>query len=315
MTDLWHGSLHIGLVHFMAFPETISGEGPILETVKAIAKDEFFQALEITHIADAQVRKDVRKVLETAHVEVGFAAQPLILLNKLNPNSLDDAEREHAISVLKGGIDEAYELGAAMMAMMSGPYPGDDEKAMAMDKLVDTVVTLCRYAQDKAPADGKVLTITLEAFDRDVDKKCLIGPSEDAFQIAERVREQVDNFGLCVDLSHLPLLNETPEECMATLGEHLIHVHAGNCVKDPNHPLYGDQHPRFGIEGGENDVEELRIFLEALIYSGYLKREVPTQLPLLTFEVKPQSGEDWQEVIAGTKRVFQEAWAKAGGSG
>ncbi|HID06226.1 MAG TPA: hypothetical protein EYP10_03670 [Armatimonadetes bacterium] len=60
-------------------------------------------------------------------------------------------------------------------------------------------------------------------------------------------------------------------------------------------------------------MEELRVFLEALIYSGYLKREVPTQLPLLTFEVKPQPDEDWQEIIAGTKRVFQEAWAKAGG--
>ncbi|MCS7253141.1 MAG: TIM barrel protein [Armatimonadota bacterium] len=314
MAHLWHGSLHIGLVHFMAFPHAARDPKAAIETLRIIANDEFFQAVELTHIPDEQIRKRVRELLEDAHMEIGYAAQPLILWNNLNPNSLDDVERSKAIEALKSAVDEAYEIGAAIMAMLSGPYPGEENKGEALDKLTNTIVTVCQYAQEKAPSNGKPLTITLETFDRDVDRKRLIGPSQDAAELADRVREQVDNFGICIDLSHLPLLNETPEDCMATLGEHLIHVHVGNCVKQVGHPLYGDQHPPFGIAGGENDVEELRVFIEALIYSGYLRRSVPTKLPLLTFEIKPLEGQDWETVLAATKRVFYEAWSKASGT-
>lgn len=314
MAHLWQGSLHIGLVHFMAFPHAARDPNAALETLRIIANDEFFQVVELTHIDDAQIRKQVKKLLEDAHMEIGYAAQPIILWNNLNPNSLDDAERSAAIEALKNAVDEAHELGATIMAMLSGPYPGEQDKERALDKLVDTIIAVCRYAQEKAPCDRKPLTITLESFDRDVDRKRLIGPSSEAAELAERVKEHVDNFGICVDLSHLPLLNETPEDCMAALGEHLIHVHVGNCVKQVGHPLYGDQHPPFGIPGGENDVEELRVFIEALIYSGYLRRSVPTKLPWLTFEIKPVEGQDWQTVLAATKRVFYEAWSKASGT-
>jgi sugar phosphate isomerase/epimerase len=314
MSKLWQGSLHIGIVHFMAFPHAARDPKVALETVSEIANDEFFQVIELTHIPDDQVRKQIRKVLEDAHMEVGFAAQPILLWNKLNPCSLDDNERSKAVDALKEAVDEAYQLGAVIMGMLSGPYPGDEHKSVAMEKLVESIVSVCQYAQEKAPSGRKPLTITLESFDRDVDRKCLIGPSTDAAEVAERVKERVDNFGICIDLSHLPLLNETPEDCMANLGEHLIHVHVGNCVKQPSHPLYGDQHPPFGVEGGENDVEELRVFIEALIYSGYLRRSVPTKLPWLTFEIKPLPDQDIKTVLAATKRVFYEAWSKSGGS-
>lgn len=314
MSHLWHGSLHIGLVHFMAFPHAAQDPNAALETLREVARDEFFQVVEITHIADEQIRRQVRKLLEDAHMEIGYAAQPIILWSKLNPNSLDEVERSKAIDALKSAVDEAYELSAKILAMLSGPYPGEEEKGAAMDKLVDTIITVCQYAQDKVPSDRAPLTITLESFDRDIDRKRLIGPSKDAAELADRVKEHVDNFGICVDLSHLPLLNETPEDCMAAIGEHLIHVHVGNCVKQLGHPLYGDQHPPFGIPGGENDVEELRVFLEALIYSGYLRRSVPTKLPWLTFEIKPPEGQDWQIILAATKRLFYEAWSKASGT-
>ena len=35
-------------------------------------------------------------------------------------------------------------------------------------------------------------------------------------------------------------------------GPGLLHVHVGNCVLEPSSPLYGDKHPRFGVEGGAN---------------------------------------------------------------
>jgi hypothetical protein len=91
----------------------------------------------------------------------------------------------------------------------------------------------------------------------------------------------------------------------------LIHVHFGNCVlRDPSHPLYGDQHPPFGIPGGENDVEEMRLFLEALIYSGFFAKSVPTAMPVLSMEIRPSGSQRPEVIIANGKRTLREAWAR-----
>ena len=43
----WDGICTLSIVHFMAYPETIKGEGPIVETVTKIAEDDFFTGIEI----------------------------------------------------------------------------------------------------------------------------------------------------------------------------------------------------------------------------------------------------------------------------
>ncbi len=50
---------------------------------------------------------------------------------------------------------------------------------------------ICDYAKSKGD-----LGITLEVFDQEIDKKCLIGPAKDAKRVAEEVREEFNNFGL-----------------------------------------------------------------------------------------------------------------------
>ncbi len=82
-------------------------------------------------------------------------------------------------------------------------------------------------------------------------------------------------------------------------------------MKDKNHPLYGDQHPRFGIPGGESSIEELTEFLRVLKEIGYFSKKTATRLPVVSFEVKPSSGESSEVLIANSKRVFAEACAKS----
>ena len=87
----------------------------------------------------------------------------------------------------------------------------------------------------------------------------------------------------------------------------MAHIHIGNCVKKEGHPAYGDQHPRFGIEGGENDVPEVVEFLQELFHIGYLGEG---KRPIVAFEVKPLPGESSEMVIAGAKRTLVEAWSR-----
>ena len=51
--------MKVGLIHFMAYPAVIKGEGPIEETLRKIALDDYFEAVEVTWIKDASVRSRV----------------------------------------------------------------------------------------------------------------------------------------------------------------------------------------------------------------------------------------------------------------
>jgi len=245
--------MKVGLIHFMAYPETMKGEGPILETLQKIAEDDFFTAVEVSWIKDAKVRQKAKKLLEVSHLTVAYGAQPRLLVKKLNLNSLDEEERQEAVDEVKAGVDEAYEIGAKGLAFLSGKDPGERERDQAFKLFISSTKEICDYTKSKGD-----LRIVLEIFDREIDKKCLIGPAKDARMVAEEVRKEFDNFGLLVDLSHLPLLNETPTQAIMPIKDYLVHAHMGNCIlQDKEHPGYGDQHPRFGIKGGENDVKEL----------------------------------------------------------
>ncbi|PKP61772.1 xylose isomerase [Candidatus Atribacteria bacterium HGW-Atribacteria-1] len=303
MQDSMYKFMKVGLIHFVAYPQVMSGEGPILETLQKIAEDDFFTAVEISWIKDAKVREKAKKLLEMSHLTVAYGAQPRLLINNLNLNSFNEEERKMAVREIKAGVDEAYKIGAKSLAFLSGEDPGEEGREQARKLLVSSIKEICDYAKSKGD-----LGITLEIFDQEIDKKCLIGPVNEAKMVAEVVRKEYDNFGLMVDLSHLPLLNETPTQAIMPIKDYLVHAHIGNCIlKDKQHPAYGDQHPRFGIEGGENDVKELTEFLKVLLDIGFLNYQNP---PIVSFEVKPLAGETSEVVIANAKRVLREAWTR-----
>ncbi len=297
MRDCLCSYMKVGIVQFMAFPD-----GSPVDSIRKIAEDEFFGSIEIASIPN-ELKTDVAKLLKTSKLVVGYAAQLILLSEKLDLNSLNSQQRESAISRMKSAVDEAYFLGASRLAVLSGPTPAVEKREEAKELLIDSLVQICGYAKSKGN-----LGITLETFDRDIDKRCLIGPTEEGVQIAAAVRKDCPGFGLMLDLSHLPLLGESGEHAPKTAKDYLVHVHIGNCVlKDKSHPAYGDKHPPFGVAGGENDVNEVRLFLKALLDIGYIGEGKQN---VVAFEVKPQSGESSEVVIANAKRTLMEAWAR-----
>jgi len=293
--------LRAGLIHFMAYPEVMKGEGPILETLKAILKDDYFDAVEVTWMKDPAVREKARDLLRTSHISVAYGAQPRLLTTGLNINDLNPDGRQAAVRILKEGMEEAVYLGAEGFAFLSGHYE-EARKEEAYAALLSSTQELCAFAREKGCPH-----VTLEVFDYDVDKASLIGPAPLAKRFAEDMAKSCDNFGLLVDLSHLPLVRESPEEAILPVREHLVHAHIGNCVvRNPSWQAYGDAHPRFGFPGGENDAGEVAAFLRVLLDIGFLNTQNP---PILSFEVKPFGQEDPELVIANAKRTLNRAWA------
>ncbi len=299
MNDSIKKYMKVGLVHFMAYPFAMTGEGDIENTVRRVLADDYFEAIELTRIADPDARRRVSSLVKQAGVVLGYGAQPQLMRNQENINSLDESLRLRAVERMKRCVDEAYEMGASGIAFLAGKY--DPEKTEeAYQALVKSTEEICAYAKEKGN-----LPVNLEVFDYDVEKCSLIGPVALARRFADEMSKRFDNFGLMVDLSHITQLRETFDENLDPVAPYIRHVHIANSVLKKGAPAYGDQHPRFGFPNSEVDAELLAKFLRKLFAIGYLGEG---KRPVVAFEVKPWEGEDSEMVLASAKRCLNEAW-------
>ena len=294
----------VGIVHFMAFPQTMGGSGPIVETVGKIADDPFFGAVEVGPVADGAARRQLADMLKSKGFQVGFGLQPIELANKLDINSLDEATRKASLEKIKEGIDMAAEIGASRLGLLSGPDPGAETRAAATDALVDSLEQICAYGKSKG-----IESVAMETFDWLIDKKSLIGPNAEGVAVSERVRKKHPGFGLMIDLSHFPLQFEKTADAVKATKGHTVHAHMGNCVLERGHKLYGDLHPHFGITGGYNDTPELTEYLRCLLETGYIGRGSKN---IVAFEVRPHGShenDNSEWVIANSKETLEKAFA------
>jgi sugar phosphate isomerase/epimerase len=293
--------MEFGVVHPLAFLQCRTGEGPILETLQKIVEDDVFGAVEIAPPKDPQVRAKARSLLKAAQLRVVYLPVLPMLLENLAVGSADEAQRRAAMERMLRLLDEAIEFEAPLAMIMAPKDVPVDERPAALARFAEDVQQMCDYAD--ARAGKQRLHITLENFDRDVEKKRLIGPTIEAAAFADRIDR--DNFGLTVDLSHLPLLRETPAEA--------LRAHIGNCVIDHrDSAIFGDFHPRFGHPEGVNNLPELTTYLRELSSCGFYAnaRARLGMTPILSMEIRT-SDESSETALANGKRTFARAWSAA----
>lgn len=292
--------MKVGIILHVSYPGLGGGDGPILECLEKICEDDYFEAVEVARMNDPGVRKRAAQMIAAAHMVSAYGGQSRTLSAGLNINHLDEAQRAMAVGTLKEGIDEAYEMGCAGFSFLSGRYE-EDTKEQSYVQLLKSTRELCAYAGARG-----TMPVCCEVFDYDIDKKALIGPASLAARYGREMRRDHGNFGLLVDLSHIPMIHETVEESILPVKDYIIHAHMGNTViKSPECEAYGDNHPRFGFPDSENDVKELAEYLLTLMDIGFLNEE---KRPIVSFEVKPWKDEPPGLVIANAKRTLNQAW-------
>lgn len=296
MKDQIQKFFQIGTIQWMSHPPVNYG---LLESVKSIACDEYFGAIEVTKVVDDATREKLKKMLEQSHLKVCYGAQPRLLGPGLNPNDIDEEGRKAAEATLLEAIDEAEYLGAKGIAFLAGKWK-EETKDLSYAQLLKTTRSVCDYAATKG------MIVELEVFDYDMDKSALIGPAPYAAEFAADMRKTHNNFGLIVDLSHFPTTYETSRFVIEVLKPYITHFHIGNAVVKEGCEAYGDQHPRFGFPNSANDVDQLVDFFTVLKENGFFNKNDPY---VLSFEVKPWGDEDGDIILANTKRVINRAWS------
>ena len=267
MRESIHKYFQLGTIRWMSYPRLDA-----MEAVKRIARDDFFDAIEITKCGSDEERQEMRRILQQSHLKVCYGAQPRLLGPKLNPNDVDEEGRKKAEATLIEAIDEAEYFGAKGIAFLAGKRE-EETKDFQYEQLLKTTLSLCAYAAEKN------MMIELEVFDYDVDKASLIGPAPLAAKFAADVRTKYPN---------------------------ITHLHYGNAVADPHAEGYGDLHQRLGYPNSANDIPELVDFLQVLKEEGFFNEKDPL---VLSMEVQPTKEEDEEIILANTKRCLRRAWA------
>jgi len=302
MKDSIFDVANIGIVHSMAYPNCNKSEEQYINTLKELLIDPFFSVIEIGQLPFDSLNEIVPKLINSAQCKSTYSAHSRLLKNKLNINSIYEDERSKAVEELKRGIDEAYKFNSLNFQFLSREWSKETQEEN-LQSLVKSTIEICNYASSKG-----TMPVCLEIFDYDIDKCSLIGKSSLAARYCSMVNEHCNNFGLMVDLSHIPLIRETIEDHINPIRDYVSHVHIGNAfMKNKEDIAYGDMHPRFGYPGSENNILELVTFLRKLIDIDYLNYHKKS---FISFEVKPQGNEDPRIVIANAKRSLIEAWSQ-----
>ena len=266
----------LGVNHMFLYPESITSESAHKETLKELSETELVDALDCWLWRGHAAREEAKILLNSGKIinynigdRYGEAAS--------NPASPDKRERDEAFSRFMREIEYALSLNSKKIVFGSGKdYPTD--RYSAKERFFEFVMKLC----ESIPND---VTLCFEPTDRDIDKYFLYGPIDETIELARRVRsEGFNNFGILLDMCHVPLMHETLESALSKSSEYLVHVHLGNCViKNKASLFYGDKHPAWNYPDGEYSACDGARFVKMLKASGYMDKENST----VSFEMRP----------------------------
>ncbi|PLJ78277.1 sugar phosphate isomerase/epimerase family protein [Infirmifilum sp. SLHALR2] len=284
----------VSIVAFMANPPLVKSDvQAAIETITVLAKDPFFDVIEVNLMSD-EAWKTIAPILQSSGVDIAVGLQPMTTAQGLNPSSVNEDERRKAVEALSQAIEIAAARGVKKVGFSSGADPGPENREAAKDSLVKSLKELASLGSRLG------VSLILETFDREWDKRQLIGPIDEAVEVVREVRQEYSNIGLLWDLSHAPMLNEKPA-ALVRAKDYLSHIHIGCAKKLPDGRMV-DWHPGFyrpGAVNGVEDVEELLRILAEIGYSG-----------AVGFEVKPEEGQHWREVVEAAKGVLYTAFAR-----
>ena len=291
----------MGFVHHMLYPECMDDAEAHMRTLEAFVQRDDMETFDCClPYGEARRERLIPVVRDSGKEHIAFATH-LFPLRKIGLSSRAPHEQAQIRMIVKDMIECAAAVGATGMIFASGgPAPGD-----AIPADYEAFADFCHWLCTELRPHG--ITALLEPFDTTIDKKFLYGPTAECMALIESLTPKIDNFGIELDLAHVPLMFETFEDAIRTVAPALRRVHLGNCVlKDASHPRYGDTHPPIGYEGGEIDVPEVAEILRCLLGVGFLSKESRGDLLI---EMTPWPGRTVDETIADTTDRLARAWA------
>lgn len=300
----------LGIVMTAVFPEMSDGSGPIIKNLDYVLDSGLFNVVETTYRNSEQSFIELKNYLAQKGVRTVYLSPSIIYQRKLDLNSLDETERQRAVAVLKDFISRAYFLKAEKLLICSGPDPGSRYRKEAKRQLIKSLNELSGYTKEMQ--SDYLLELILENYDREIQMKLFLVPTNETVELIMEVKENYGNINLIFDQSHIRQLGEGHRESLLLAKDYLGHVHLSNCLlQDKSHPQWGDGHPAFNMEGSELGTMDIVNMFSFLFEMEYFKKEPSGELPTISLEVKPIPPDgDRYTTFKETCDTFLEAWER-----
>lgn len=286
-------SVILGINHQFLYPDAICDKEAHFETLKKLSQNDNVDALDCwvwrENKDEIKVLKDSNKII---NYNIGDRFGEKIIL----PSSPDKADQDRAYDITMREIGYALELNSKKIILGSGPDSPDDRKD-AIDRFREFILKI----GSQLPND---VELSFEPTDRDIDKFFLFGPLDETVDFINSVRENgFKNFGLLLDMCHIPLMHETLSSALKKGISVLNHVHLGNCLlKDKTSPFYGDKHIPWDYPMSEYSESDAKDFIKSLKELGYLKDGAT-----VSFEMRPYENITSEESLIKFKSVWEDA--------
>jgi sugar phosphate isomerase/epimerase len=294
------------------FPQIAKNKTAICELLAPLLEDPFWGGVQIPPLLNREVAVRLGKLLRVAGMSAVYGVGQSLARAGLDLHSLDEGVRRSSVEQAKKYVDEAYLIGARLMDLNPGKDPGPEHRERAKEAAVESLTRLCEYAASRAT--DYVLPLSMENFDRELDKKLLLGPTAETIEVVAAVRRRCPNMGITPDLAHLMILGEDPAQSVREMDGMVFHAHLANyIIADRNDPRWGDSHPPFWVEGSEVYPEHVAAYFGALDDIGYFDAgSGDFGRRLVTFEIRPGENESSSTVIAGSARLLRRASQRLG---
>ncbi len=288
-------------------PAIAKNKPDIVELLKPIIDDPAWGGVQIPPLSNDDVARRLGHALQVGGMTAVYGVGQSLARAGLDLHALDEGVRVASVERTKKYIDEAYRIGARIMDLNPGKDPGPDLRSKARAAAIESLSVLCEYAQETAT--DYVLPLSMENFDREVDKKFYLGPTSETIEIVAEVRKRAPNMGITPDIAHLMIMGEDPAASVKAAGEMIFHAHLANyIIADKSDPRWGDNHPPFWVGGSEVFAAHMAAYLAALHEIGYFDSgESEYRRRLVTFEIRPGPEEPSPTVMAGSMRVLKRA--------
>ncbi|TVR05100.1 MAG: hypothetical protein EA403_03565 [Spirochaetaceae bacterium] len=272
MTDA--SAFEPGVMISQTWPLACDAEGVTLTALRHVVDDGFFRAVQTVHVAASAERRDIAALVQETGLRYTYTLSRLQNRHGLNLSAPNRDERMKAVKSVEALLDDAREAGAHRVCVVSGPGPANiRERPGALESLKESLIHLAETAS--VPPGIELL---IEPLDYMADKKQTLGTVNEGFALCEAVETAGHRLGLCVDTAHMVLNGErivgrniqdqsgvapacdSPNPAVRFVRE----FHFCNAVLEPQHPLFGDRHLRFGAPGAIA-IGDLAVWLDAMI--------------------------------------------------
>jgi len=281
-----------------AYPASFRAAGAMEDCMEKLAAGGFFKRMELPFLEDKSFPGRIRSICGRNGLSLTLWTSEILAGENLNLSSCSEDLRQHSVSRICRLLECAAEYGADCVGCLSGPDPGEEQRPLAKQQLVRSLVELGQYA-----ARFGELNVAMEPLDREAHKKGLIGPTIEAIEVIKKARENTDRVFLAWDSGHVVLNNEDPVESFRLCSSLAYQMHLSNPVTDRLSPLFGDHHYPVG-ELGVGTEAQFRGILKAASLCPLRKESISVAV-----EVKTQNGATPGQTIDHCRKVLERLLA------